>query len=550
MATDRHVVNCFNIKLLCAANLGKHKLHVNLRLSTLKTQKNLGELTNISIFDLKFLTTYRPPQTEMLLTFVIIYMVATIAIGVFTSKFVKGSNDFVQAGRRLPPFFNAAALFALWFGSETVFGASSAFLEGGLLNVIEDPFGASLCLLLFGFFFVRPLYRMNLLTIGDLFKIKYGQNVELVSSFFMLLTFFGYIAAQFVALGIILQVVLSAASISLSLPYAITICAVIVTAYTMIGGMWAVSITDFIQSILIVVGLVIVVIFVANQAGGVSHIISSAPEDTFKFLPDSQPIDITNWIGAWMVIGLGYIPSQDVFQRANSARSEKAAVNSTYMGAIMYLVIAMLPLFLALTAKVMYPNEDFSDTQSVIPRIVLAHTPLWIQILFFGSLLSAVLSTCSGSLLAPASILAENFIKPIHKNIKKTEYSDKHFLLVLRLSVIAIAIVSFLMTMSKQNIYELVGESATFGMVSLLAPMTAGLYWKNVNAQSAMLSMFSGLITYVIFEYIYPIQIEAFIPATIISFIAMYAGRFIEDKKAPANYASGLASRFMKFFKD
>ncbi|HMZ88655.1 MAG TPA: sodium:solute symporter family protein [Chitinophagales bacterium] len=485
----------------------------------------------------------------MLLTFVIIYMVATIAIGVLASRLVKGSGDFVQAGRRLPPFFNAAALFALWFGSETVFGASSAFLEGGLLNVIEDPFGASLCLFLFGFFFVRKLYRMNLLTIGDLFRIKYGQNVELISSFFMLLTFFGYIAAQYVALGIILQVVLLQTGINMSLPTAIILCSIIVTAYTMIGGMWAVSITDFIQSILIVIGLIIVVIFVANEAGGVSQVIANAPENTFKFLPNAEPIDITNWIGAWMVIGLGYIPSQDVFQRANSARSEKAAVNSTYLGAIMYLLIAMLPLFIALAARVLYPDQDFSDSQSVLPHIVLDHTPLWIQILFFGSLLSAVLSTCSGSLLAPASILAENFIKPLYKSNGKREMTDRKFLIVLRLSVVAIAFISFLITLPRQNIYELVGESATFGMVSLLAPMTAGLYWKNINTQGALLSMFGGLVVYVFFQYFYPISIEAFIPATIVSFICMYAGRFIDEKKSP-RYASTLANRFTKFFKD
>lgn len=485
----------------------------------------------------------------MLLTFVIIYMVATIAIGVFASRLVKGSGDFVQAGRRLPPFFNAAALFALWFGSETVFGASSAFLEGGLLNVIEDPFGASLCLFLFGFFFVRKLYRMNLLTIGDLFRIKYGQNVELISSFFMLLTFFGYIAAQYVALGIILQVVLLQTGIHVALPTAIVLCAIIVTGYTMVGGMWAVSVTDFIQSILIVIGLIIVVIFVANEAGGVTQVIANAPENTFKFLPNAEPIDITNWIGAWMVIGLGYIPSQDVFQRANSARSEKAAVNSTYLGAIMYLVIAMLPLFIALASKVLYPNEDFSDTQSVLPHIVLNHTPLWIQILFFGALLSAVLSTCSGSLLAPASILAENFIKPLYKANGKREMSDRKFLIVLRFSVVVIALISYLMTLPRQNIYDLVGESATFGMVSLLAPMTAGLYWKNINTQGAMLSMFGGLIVYVFFQYIYPISIEAFIPATIVSFICMYTGRFMDEKKSPG-YAATIVNRFSKFFKD
>jgi len=484
----------------------------------------------------------------MLLTFVIIYLVVTISIGVFASRFVKGSGDFVQAGRRLPPLFNAAALFALWFGSETVFGASSAFMEGGLMNVIEDPFGASLCLFLFGFSFVRRLYRMNLLTIGDLFRIKYGQNVELISSFFMLLTFFGYIAAQFVALGIILQVVLTQAGIGISMPTAILLCSIVVTAYTMIGGMWAVSITDFIQSILIVIGLVIVVIFVANEAGGVSEVIANAPENTFKFLPNAEPIDITNWIGAWMVIGLGYIPSQDVFQRANSARSEKAAVNSTYLGAAIYLVIAMLPLFIALAAKVLYPTEDFSDTQSVLPHIVLNHTPLWIQVLFFGALLSAVLSTCSGSILAPASILAENFLKPMYKANGKRELSDKQFMIMLRLSVVAIALISFCMTIPRQNIYELVGESATFGMVSLLAPMTAGLYWKNINTQGALLSMFGGMVTYIFFEYYMPLPVEAFIPATIISFICMYAGRYLDNGK-PA-YAASVVNRFMKFFKD
>lgn len=484
----------------------------------------------------------------MLLTFVIIYMVATIAIGVFASRLVKGSGDFVQAGRRLPPLFNAAALFALWFGSETVFGASSAFMEDGLLGVIEDPFGASLCLFLFGFFFVRKLYRMNLLTIGDLFRIKYGQNVELISSFFMLLTFFGYIAAQYVALGIILQVVLLQTGVVISMQAAILICAIIVTGYTVVGGMWAVSITDFVQSILIVIGLVIVVIFVANEAGGVSSVIANAPENTFKFLPDAKPIDITNWIGAWMVIGLGYIPSQDVFQRANSARSEKAAVNSTYLGAILYLVIAMLPLFIALAAKVLYPTEDFSDTQSVLPHIVLNHTPLWIQIMFFGALLSAVLSTCSGSILAPASILAENFIKPIYNRRNKMQMSDKQFLILLRISVVCIAFISWLMTIPHQNIYDLVGESATLGMVSLLAPMTAGLYWKKTNTQGALLSMFSGMVVYIFFEYYYPISIEAFIPATIISFVAMYAGRFMEDKQP--TLAANMVNRFMKFFKD
>src|SRR5260370_18535613 len=111
------------------------------------------------------------------------------------------------AGRSLPIVLSSAALFATWFGSETVFGASSEFLNHGLFGVIEDPFGAALCLVLFGVFFARKLYTMNLLTLGDFFKIRYGRRTELIASAFLAPPYVGYIAAQLVAMGIILKVV-------------------------------------------------------------------------------------------------------------------------------------------------------------------------------------------------------------------------------------------------------------------------------------------------------------------------------------------------------
>src|SRR3990170_4219526 len=151
------------------------------------------------------------------------------------------------AGRSLPLMLSSAALFATWFGSETVFGASSEFLEGGLYGVIEDPFGAALCLLLFGMFFAGRLYRMKLLTLGDFFKVKYGRSTELVASIFLAPPYIGYIAAQLVAMGLILNVVAG-----LTLWIGIVISAFIVTVYTYIGGMWAITITDFIQTLVLI----------------------------------------------------------------------------------------------------------------------------------------------------------------------------------------------------------------------------------------------------------------------------------------------------------
>ncbi|HEX6892739.1 MAG TPA: sodium:solute symporter, partial [Chryseolinea sp.] len=216
----------------------------------------------------------------MLLFSIITYLVLTVVIGFWASRRVKTSDDYMLAGRSLPLALSSAALFATWFGSETVFGASSEFLKGGLYSVIEDPFGAALCLLLFGLFFARKLYNMNLLTLGDFFKVKYGKKIELVASAFLALPYVGYIAAQLVAMGLILNVVTG-----MVVWQGVVISAVVVTLYTYVGGMWAISITDFIQSIIIVVGLLVLAIVLANKAGGVGVVIDGMPDDNFRFFP-------------------------------------------------------------------------------------------------------------------------------------------------------------------------------------------------------------------------------------------------------------------------
>jgi Na+/proline symporter len=126
----------------------------------------------------------------MLLIFIGIYLFITILIGWFSSRFVKNSQDYVLAGRKMPTYVVASGLFATWFGSETVMGASSEFLENGLLGVIEDPFGASLCLLLIGLFFARPLYKLKLYTFSDYFRLRFGKKVEVISAFFMIPSYF------------------------------------------------------------------------------------------------------------------------------------------------------------------------------------------------------------------------------------------------------------------------------------------------------------------------------------------------------------------------
>ncbi len=419
------------------------------------------------------------------------------------------------AGRSLPMVLSASALFATWFGSETVFGASSEFLKGGLLGVIEDPFGAALCLLLFGLFFARKLYNMNLLTLGDFFGVRYGKTTERVASIFLVPSYVGYIAAQLVAMGLILNVVTGFPTWQ-----GVVVSALVVTAYTYVGGMWAISITDFIQSIIIIVGLVVLALILTSKAGGFAAVWNKVPSEDLRFFPAFQWHDLLVYMAAWSVLGLGSIPSQDVFQRAMSSGSATIAVRSCYIAAGLYLTVAMLPLFISVCTRQLYPEQLRGDTQLALPNMVLAHTPLVVQILFFGSLLSAIMSTTSSAILAPAAIFSENMLKPwFGRGI-----SDRQLLLYTRLSVLVFSILATVMACWRSNIYELVGESSILSLVSLFVPLTLGLYWKYATARGALWSMALGMLAWVVFSYVIESEIPALVPGVLVSLVAMVVG--------------------------
>ncbi len=452
----------------------------------------------------------------MLILSIIAYLVLTVLAGYWASRRVKNSRDFMLAGKSLPLFLSSSALFATWFGSETVFGASSEFLQGGVSAVIEDPFGAALCLLLFGLFFARPLYRMGLLTLGDYFKVRYGRTTELVATVFLAPPYVGYIAAQLVAMGLILNVVTG-----LALLTSIVVSAAVVTVYTYIGGMWAVSITDFIQTIIIILGLLVLAVVLAVKAGGVGQVMENAAPSTFRFFPSAEFKDWVAWLAAWSVLGLGSIPSQDVFQRAMSSASEKIAVRSCYVAAVMYLTIAMLPLFISLCIAQLYPDQANDDTQMALPNMVLHHLSLPVQILFFGSLLSAIMSTTSSAILAPAAVFSENLIRPLLKR----SITDRQLLVLTRLSILLFSIVATVMACMRSNIYELVAESSILSLVSLFAPLTIGLYWKGASRVGALASMVLGMVTWIIFEFS-DTWWPSLVPATAVSIAAMVVGSY------------------------
>ncbi len=454
----------------------------------------------------------------MLIIFIICYLLLTIFVGWYASRFVRTAQDFAIAGQRMPTYVVASGLFATWFGSETVMGASSEFIEHGLLGVIEDPFGAALCLLLIGLFFARPLYKLKILTFSDYFKIRFGREVEWISAIFLIPSYFSWIAAQLVALAIILQAIAGVPFV-----WGVIICASVVLFYTYLGGMWSVAITDTIQTAIIVLGMFMLMLELVNDVGGFNEITQKTPPDFFRFTPKENTV--THWVtyfAAWITIGFGSIPQQDVFQRVLSAKSEKVAVRSAYWSAFMYLTVASMPLIIALCGSILYPEINKGDAQMAIPILVLKHTSIGMQIIFFGALLSAILSTCSGAILAPATVLGENLIKPLYGN----KISDEKLLRIMRHSTIGITVISVGFALYKSTIYELVSESSALSLVALFVPLVAGLYWKKSTALGAILSMIFGTSVWIFFEF-YETEIPSIIWGLLASIAGMIIGTFI-----------------------
>lgn len=253
----------------------------------------------------------------MLLSMVIAYLFVTIAIGLWAARRVKNTADFAIAGRHLPMYMIITTTFATWFGSEIVLGVPAKFIEGGLRGVVEDPFGAGMCLILVGLFFAGKLYRMTLLTISDYYRHRYGRSIEIVCSLIIMLSYLGWVSAQVTALGLVFNL-LSGGTVSI--PVGMAIGVVSILAYTLFGGMWSVAVTDFLQMIILVVGLVVLAWFAGDMAGGADKVIDLAvSRDLFQFWPEPSWHDILFFFGAAITMMLGSIPQQDVFQRVMSA---------------------------------------------------------------------------------------------------------------------------------------------------------------------------------------------------------------------------------------
>ena len=431
-----------------------------------------------------------------------------------------GSHQGAQHGLPLP--IVTATVFATWFGSETVLGIPATFLKEGLGGIVADPFGSSLCLILVGLFFARHLYNRKMLTIGDFFREKYGRTVEILITLCIVASYLGWVAAQIKALGLVFSVVSEGA---LSQSAGMVIGASSVLIYTLFGGMWAVAITDFLQMIIIVVGMLYIGGEMAGQTGGIGVVIEhAAAAGKLNFFPDFNLASILGFVAALVTMMLGSIPQQDVFQRITSSRNANIAVQAAVLGGVLYFIFAFVPLFLAYSATLINPDLVAqyleSDAQMILPRLIMNHAPMFAQIMFFGALLSAIKSCASATLLAPSVTFAENIVRGLFRHL-----SDRALLKIMRITVLVFTvIVTFFAMNSQLSIFKMVESAYKVTLVAAFVPLAFGVYWPRANSLGGLLAVLGGLVTWISCELLAP---NAILPPQLAGLFASVAGMLL-----------------------
>ena len=416
---------------------------------------------------------------------VAIYMLIMISIGVYASKKTHTVSEFMIAGRGLPISICTMTVIATWFGGSTIMGGAGAAYNDGMLGVIEDPWGGALALLLVGFFFARTFRRLRIITVADFMQQRYGRIAEIAITITSVFANTVWVGSMLVGFALIFK-----SLTGIPLEVGIISGAIVIVFYTAIGGMWAVALTDFIQMIIIMVGLVILFSVVWINVGGWAAIAPHLGEHTFRMIPmQNNAEQWLNYLRAWMIIGLVDISAQTLFQRVASAKSEQVAQNAFYFGGVGYLVFGMIPVILGIIASVTMPGLE--DAEGVIPAMMIEYLHPFAVAIFVGALLAAIMSSADSALLAVASLIGKNVLPMV-----KHDPSPKLSLLVARLAIPVTGLVAIFIAINVREVYTLMVDSNILGLAVIIVPFILGVWWTRANRTGALSGMAAGIVAW------------------------------------------------------
>lgn len=424
------------------------------------------------------------PDLRLLLGVTIaLYVVIMYALAFAVQGRIHSTEDFLVAGRRLPLSLAWATLLATWFGAGTLLASTDEVRRAGLQRAALEPFGAGCCLIIAGLFFAKPLWNMGLLTLSDFFRRRFGPKAELLSACIMVPTYFGWVAAQFVALAGILELFFG-----LDLRLGILLVALVGVGYTLLGGMWSVTLTDAVQIALVLVGLVY--LGLSALAGladghpwlGLLRLLRETPPEMLRPIPTDSARAFFGWVSLFLVGALGNIPGQDLTQRVFASRSASVARRACILAGCAYVSFGLIPVMLGLVARLAIPD---SVDRAVLPALAGLFLSPTGAVIFTVAVISAVLSTIDSAILSPASVLAQNVFERVNRGRIAS-------LTLNRIAVLVVAAASLGMAYMGETAYSLLEDAYELPLVGLFVPLTLGLYGTPRGQTPAVASMVVG----------------------------------------------------------
>ncbi|MEQ1438433.1 sodium:solute symporter family protein [Fontimonas sp. SYSU GA230001] len=420
---------------------------------------------------------------NLVLIFVLGYIVLQLVFAAWASKRVHDEKDYLLAGRSLGPWMATFTVFATWFGAETCIGAAGEAYAGGVAAVQTDPFGYALGIVLMGLVFAIPLWKRGIVTLADLFRQRYGAGVERYAAIIMIPTSLMWAAAQIRAFGQVL-----AASSELGVTVAITCAAAVVIIYTASGGMWADAMTDLVQGIVLIAGIVVVFALVLFADGGLAHL-AALPAAQLHVLDPAVPWLKT--LETFAVPVCGSIVAQELVARVLAIRDPQLARRATTGAGLLYLAVGLMPVMLGLIA-VQYVGA-LDEQEQVLMHLAQTQLPTVVYALFVGALVSAILSTVDSALLVAGSLAAHNLVLPL-----RPQLSEAARLRTNRIAVVSFGVIAYGLALASDNVYELVVEASSFGSSGLLVILLFALWGPRIGgAAAAYAAMTAGLVVYV-----------------------------------------------------
>lgn len=409
-----------------------------------------------------------------------IYLAVILFIG-FTMRNKSSSlDDYFVGGRSFTLWYNVNTMAATAIGSGTTLGvAGMAYADGISAGWILVGYSIGFCLI--AILIAKRMYRLNSVTMPDVIESRFGKRTRWLSSILVMIQYVGIAAAQVLSLGILAE-----SLFGISFTAGLLITGGVMILYTVMGGLFAISLIDVFQMILISFGVMVILPFVGlKEVGGVNNLMEALPADFFN----PMSIGIIGLIGilCW-IIPQGFL-SQELWIRVFASKNESIAKRSTLISSVfIYLPYMVSVLVIGLCGAVLFPGIS---ADSVIPHMITSLTNPYVQGFLFAALLSVVMSTATSVILVAGS----NLVKDVYLNIKGSERtSQREILFVSKIGVLIVGIIAILLALSAKGIISLMQNVATPYVGALFPIILALFFWKRATSTGAFATLIVSII--------------------------------------------------------